>query len=110
MVKNLPAMQDTWVQFLGREDPLEEEMATHSSILAWKTPGQRSLSGYSPWDLKESDMIEQPSMHFSINCWVSSGFPFSPLRCKELVLATAAVVFLPISLAFASGRNAISVD
>ena len=36
MVKNLPAMQDTWVQFLGREDPLEEEMATHSSILAWR--------------------------------------------------------------------------
>ena len=36
MVKNLPAMQDTRVQFLGREDPLEEEMATHSSILAWR--------------------------------------------------------------------------
>ena len=36
MVKNLPTMQDTRVQFLGREDPLEEEMATHSSILAWR--------------------------------------------------------------------------
>ena len=36
MVKNLPAMQDTWVRFLGWEDPLEKEMATHSSILAWK--------------------------------------------------------------------------
>ena len=36
MVKNLPALQETWVQFLGREDPLEEEMATHSSILSWK--------------------------------------------------------------------------
>ena len=37
LVKNLPAMQETWVQFLGWEDPLEEEMATHSSILAWRT-------------------------------------------------------------------------
>ena len=38
MVKNLPAMQETWVQSLGQEDPLEKEMATHSSILAWKIP------------------------------------------------------------------------
>ena len=37
-VKNLPAMQETWVQSLGQEDPLEKEMATHSSILAWKIP------------------------------------------------------------------------
>ena len=37
-VKNLPAKQETWVQFLGWEDPLEKEMATHSSILAWRTP------------------------------------------------------------------------
>ena len=37
-IKNLPAMWETWVPSLGREDPLEEEMATHSSILAWKTP------------------------------------------------------------------------
>ena len=38
MVKNLPAMQETWVRFLGQEDPLEKGMATHSSILAWKNP------------------------------------------------------------------------
>ena len=37
-VNNLPAMQETWIQFLGQEDPLEEEMATHFSILAWKIP------------------------------------------------------------------------
>ena len=36
LVKNLPAMQETWVQSLGWEDPLEEEMATHSRILAWR--------------------------------------------------------------------------
>ena len=48
MVKNLPEMQDSWVQFLGWEDPLEKGMATHASMLAWETCGQRSLVGYSP--------------------------------------------------------------
>ena len=38
LVKNLPATQETWVLFLGREDPMEKEMATHSSILAWRIP------------------------------------------------------------------------
>ena len=38
MVKNLPAMQDTWIRSLGWEDPLEKEMATHSNILAWRIP------------------------------------------------------------------------
>ena len=38
LVKNLPAMQETWVQFLGQEDPLEKETATHSSTLAWRIP------------------------------------------------------------------------
>ena len=38
IVKNLPAMQETWVQSLGWEDPLEKGMATHSSILAWRIP------------------------------------------------------------------------
>ena len=37
-VKNLPAMQETWVRSLGREDPLEEEMESHSSVLAWRIP------------------------------------------------------------------------
>ena len=38
MIKNLPAIQESWVQFLGQEDPLEKGMATHSSILAWRIP------------------------------------------------------------------------
>ena len=42
-VKNLPAMWDTWVQFLGWEDPLEKGMATHSSVLAWKIPWTEEL-------------------------------------------------------------------
>ena len=43
MVKNLPAMQEIWVQSLGQKDPLEEEMATHSSILAWRIPWTQEL-------------------------------------------------------------------
>ena len=58
MAKNLPAVRDTWVSFLGQEDPLEEGMATHSSILAWRIHGQRRLVGYSPWGCKELDMTE----------------------------------------------------
>ena len=46
IVKNLPAMQETWVQSLGWEDPLEEETATHSSILARVIPWKKSLVGY----------------------------------------------------------------
>ena len=62
VVKNLPANAgdiETQVRSLDREDPLEEEMATHSSILAWEIP-QRSLVGYSPWSRKESDTTEHP--------------------------------------------------
>ena len=45
MVKNLPAMQETWVQSLGWEDPLEKGMATHSSILAWRIPWTEEFGG-----------------------------------------------------------------
>ena len=54
MVKNLPAMQETWVQSLDWKEPLKKEMAPHSSILAGKSRGQRSLVGYSPWGHKET--------------------------------------------------------
>ena len=52
MVKRLPVVWETWVQSLGQEDPLEQEMATHSVFLPGKSYGQRSLVGYSPWDRK----------------------------------------------------------
>ena len=57
-VKNFPAMQETWVQTLGWEDPLEASMATHSSILAGESHGQRNLAGCSPWGCTESDVTE----------------------------------------------------
>ena len=49
-------MQEIQVSSLSQEDQPEKEMASHSSILAWESHGQRSLAGYSPWDRKESDM------------------------------------------------------
>ena len=55
MVKHPPANAGTWVPSLGREDPLEKGMATHSSILPGKFHGQRRLVGYSPWGHKELD-------------------------------------------------------
>ena len=45
LVKNLPVVQETWVRFLGQEDPLEKEMATHSSILAWIIPWTEEPGG-----------------------------------------------------------------
>ena len=64
-------VQETWVWPLDREDPLEKGMATHSSILAWRTPLRRdgivllwrSLVGYSPWGCKDSDMVGDTHTH-----------------------------------------------
>ena len=55
-------MQETQVQSLDQEDPLEKEMVTHSNILAGESHGQRCLVGYSPWGHKASDMAKQ--LHF----------------------------------------------
>ena len=56
-VKNLPAMQETWVQSLGREDPLEKEMAIHSSILAWRIPWTEEPGWLQSMGSKELDTI-----------------------------------------------------
>ena len=58
-VKHLSTMRETWVQSLGREDPLEKEMATHPVLLPGESHGQRSLVSYSPQGCKESDTTEQ---------------------------------------------------
>ena len=60
MVKNLPAMQETWVQFLGQEDPLGKGMAAYSTILAWRIPLQATVCG-----VAESDTTEQLTLSLS---------------------------------------------
>ena len=92
MVKNLPALQEMWVWPLGWEDPLEKEMATDSSILAWRIPWTEELKGLQFMGLQESDMTEwlialyiltEPKMK-----WVSfhaSFHPFLTCHWKQVV-------------------------
>ena len=99
LVKNPLAMQETWVQSLGREDPLEKEMATHSNILAWRIPWTEEPGGlYNPWHHKESDSIEWArtgrwckdmrrfqgaAAHSCIGLFCSLLLTFFPLKCYE---------------------------
>ena len=82
-------MQETGVQSLGQEDPVEKEMATHSSVLAWEIHGQRSLVGYSPWGHKESDTteIDLANTHMLIN--------YSPFPTRVASLVAQLVKNLP---------------
>ena len=59
MVKSMPTMRETQVQSLGWEDPLEKEMAIHSSVLAWKIPWMEECGGLQSTGHKESDTTEQ---------------------------------------------------
>ena len=69
-LKNLLTMQETWVQSLGREDPLEKEMATHSNILAWEIPWTGESSRLYPMKL---DMTERPTLsYFYSSCMLHS--------------------------------------
>ena len=63
MVKCLPTMRETWVRSLGQEVPLEKEMETHSSILAWKIPWTEEPGRIQCMGCKESDMTER--FHFT---------------------------------------------
>ena len=63
MVKNLSAMRETWVQFLGQEDQLEKGMAIYSSILAWRIPWTEKPGGLVCGGRKESDRTERLNMH-----------------------------------------------
>ena len=66
MVMNLPAMWETQVRFLGREDPLEKGLATHSKTYAWKIPWTEEPGGtpWGPWGQKELNTTKQLTLHF----------------------------------------------
>ena len=72
MVKNLPAVQETQIWSLGQEDPLEKEIATNYSILAWKIQGQRRLVGYSPWGHNDLDTTEWLTLPYNGKTFVSA--------------------------------------
>ena len=84
-VKHLPAMQETQemlIWSLGQKAILEKEMATHSSILAWKIPQTEEPGGYSPKGCKESDTTERLST-VSINCIVKTSKQFLLNWCSS---------------------------
>ena len=60
---------ETWVQSQGWEDPMEEEMATHCSILAWEIPWLENRVGYRPWDLKEKQLSDWAPSFVIVNFW-----------------------------------------
>ena len=64
-VKNLPAMQKTWVQSLDQEDPLEQRVVTHSSVLAWRIPQTQEPGGLQSMGREDSDYTEQLTHTFS---------------------------------------------
>ena len=64
LVKNLPAMRETWVQSLGWEDPLEKGMAIHSSILAWRTP----------WTVQSMGLQRVRHNWFTFTLWFITGY------------------------------------
>ena len=91
-LKRLPPMRETRVRSLGWEDPLEKEMVTHSSILAWRVPWTEDLVGYSPRGRKESDTTERLLFHFlSLS---GSQQPDSPVGGEGLL--TVAVARAPL--------------
>ena len=96
LVKNLPAIWETWVRSLGWEDPLENGKATHSSILAWRIPVQSwdhksDPVLYSPWDHKSRTQLSNFHFHYglsSCSMWTSEGMGsvVAPFRftCPEV--------------------------
>ena len=81
-LKLLPAMWETWVPSLGWEDPLEKDMATHSSILAWRIPWREELGGLQSTGCKESDATEQ--LHFTLVVYLNIYFRCSVYLARIL--------------------------
>ena len=82
LVKNLPAMQETWVLSLGQEDPLGEEMATHSSSFAQKIPWMEEPGRLQSMGSIESNTTERLHFHFSLSC--NGEGNGNPLQCSCL--------------------------
>ena len=100
-VKHLPVMQETWVQSLGQEDPLEKEAATHSCFLAWRIPWtEEPHELYSPWDCKVPDMMERLTL--------STSFSWFACLCWVITVAHR-ILFVPCEI-FPSGGQSIGAS
>ena len=99
MVEHLPAMQETWVLSLSQEDPLEKEMATHSSIIAWKIPWMEEPGSYSPWGCQELDRTEQLTLSLSAFFMVQLSHPYMTTG-KTIALTIKTFVGKMMSLLF----------
>ena len=112
-VKNPPAMQQTWVQSLGWEDPLKEGMATHSNMLAWRIPWIEEHGGlYSSWGRKESDTTEQLStQHSCYTCNLSKKCTVVALNPPNLmkIASWVAELFLFFLFLESEGFHAVTV-
>ena len=87
MVKSLPAMQETWVQSLGREDPLEKDMATHSSILAWEIPWAEEtgrLQSMGSQRVKHDWVLTLGLPTLMLNLWSQNGFLWKHPSAKNV--------------------------
>ena len=76
-------MQETWVWFLGWEDPLEKEMATHSSVLAWRIPWTEEPVELQSMGLQELDVTEQLHRHHEVMWMRSLALCLGPSKCPE---------------------------
>ena len=83
-LKRLPAIWETWVRSLGRKDLLENEMATHSSVLAWKIPWTERLGGLQSTGCKQSDTTERLHLHFDEDCRVYMCVCFNSVICVAI--------------------------
>ena len=112
IVKNLSAIQETWVESLGWEDSLEKEMAPTPVFFPEKSYGQRSLVGYSPWGHKESDMTERVHTytHTHTHTQKLSYTPF--IKVKEtLVIQLSPTLCNPLDYTSVNGiRQWSSID
>ena len=91
LLKNLPAMQETWVRSLGQEDPQEKGMATCASILARRIP-QRILEGHSPWGHTALDTSERRTLshflfHLVVSPYLESELNHVACRCNNGISA-----------------------
>ena len=85
-------MRETWVQSLGQEDPLEKEMATHSSILAWRTPQREEPGRLQSTGHKESDMTEQLHFHFPTTKRKVSSFTSGSISLLTIIMQVGVVL------------------